>query len=621
MAYRETSTKIIFNMEDETAKEDAAFDYTHSPIKNGCDIEKLKTGGKSDKYMTNELNYSILNSSKNDLSSFNDYAFVSDFSSNGVCEFESEYYLRIIFNDSHTTNGITITFDSDFLPDKIRVVYYDSTLTNHKILNSIEFTVDEYKFFCNSGTSVNNFKEIRIYFISTKYPYSLIKINKIEYGASYIWSDGGNKNASIVNAEIFEETDIISNTLSIGTFRFTIYSDDDDFNIDNPKNIYQSIKKNQKVEVYETIKKFDDNSNIISIDEIFMGQYYLKEWKTESKHTITFECVDLIGVIDDITFDNSSSEDSNSFGFLISSIIESINMGNNIIEVPNEIFDKNIIGILPLCTCREALQMACFAIGGYATCSRRRNIYVSIKNNSISHNILDENNLGVITSSLNTLVTGVKYPSISYIPDFYSEVSVICEQNMKIGTNQIILIDNMVLSGLPINTFIDTENSTAEGELVEPGKYAHKIIVNITKAGKLVIKGYPSILNKKIFIEKEPNLNVNDNIIDISNIPIYESKSDSNDDIAIIDKLLNYYSKRNYCEYEFILNKEETGNWCLFKNMYGDIIKGNLFSMSIDLTGGFLAKAKLVCCENLYYLNYLYVCGNELTSGENIGII
>ena len=238
MAYRETSTKIIFNMEDETAKEDAAFDYTHSPIKNGCDIEKLKTGGKSDKYMTNELNYSILNSSKNDLSSFNDYAFVSDFSSNGVCEFESEYYLRIIFNDSHTTNGITITFDSDFLPDKIRVVYYDSTLTNHKILNSIEFTVDEYKFFCNSGTSVNNFKEIRIYFISTKYPYSLIKINKIEYGASYIWSDGGNKNASILNAEIFEETDIISNTLSIGTFRFTIYSDDDDFNIDNPKNIY-----------------------------------------------------------------------------------------------------------------------------------------------------------------------------------------------------------------------------------------------------------------------------------------------------------------------------------------------------------------------------------------------
>ena len=45
--------------------------------------------------------------------------------------------------------------------------------------------------------------------------------------------------------------------------------------------------------------------------------------------------------------------------------------------------------------------------------------------------------------------------------------------------------------------------------------------------------------------------------------------------------------------------------------MYGDIIKGNIFSMSIDLTGGFLAKAKLVCCENLYYLNYLYVCGNE----------
>lgn len=619
MPYRKTSTKIKFDLIDKTAAEDAAYDYSHSPICNGCDIDKLSTKGKQDNYMTNEHNYSLFNSSKTDLVSFSDYAFISNFSSNSSCTFDSTYYLRITFNDPHTVPGITIHFDGDYLPDRIRVVYYDSASNDRKIIASKEFSVDESNFYCKNAGVVENFKEIRIYFLSTKFPNSIIKMSSIVYGASYLWDDD-----NIIHAEAFQESDIISNTLSIGTCRFTLYSDDDDFNIDNPNNIYAAINKNQKVEVYETITIYDDYGVEESTPpEIFIGQYYLKNWVAQEKHNITFECVDLIGVLDDITFYDSKTTYKNNFGTIISWINNAVyeNIGiQNIIQLQNGLSNKSINGILPVCTCREALQMACFAVNGYATCNRRRNIYVSKKDNSISHNISNENNFGVINSNIKPLVTGIKYPSILYISEGMPYTKFF-EGDVSAGNNQTIIIDNVVIPEAEVNIHVNTQETTAVLRHAPSFDYAHKIVIDVATAGKLVIDGYRAEPVKKTFIKNSDVDTKIVNIIDISNINLYQAINSSSDDIAIIDDLLKYYSKRHFCEYEFLLNNEEPGNWCLFQNMYDEQIRGNIFSMVIDLTGGFTAKVKLVCCENLSNLTYTYVCGNDVVCGEDIGII
>lgn len=637
LSYRETATRIKFNMVDETAKDDAAFDISHSPTYQWCDLDTLTTGGESSNYLTNEHNYCILDGSINDIDYVSPigaptYAFVSNFISNGNRTFDSTYYLRIIFDNAHTSNGITITFDNDFLPDKIRVEYYDSTNNNHNTIYAGEYNVDENIFFCNSEGTVENYKEIRIYFISTQYPYSLIKISKIEFGVDYTWGDGGDKKSSLLNAEIFEEADIISNTLSIGTCRFTVYSDDDDFNIDNPKNIYSSIKVNQSLYVYEIIRNYDDNSRLIgSPQEIFMGKYFVKKWDAREKHSIEFECVDLIGLLDDIPFYESRALDKNTFGDTISWIKDSINMGNDIIQLQSGLSTKHVNGILPVCTCREALQMACFAINAYATCNRRENIYVSIKDNYISHTIPDENNFGIISSKISPFVTGIKYPSFVYT-SIDTPRSVFCEKQVSTGQKTFI-IDNMTLPSDLANISVNTTQGTARGNLVniinisgdQFFKNAHKIVINVTRAGNLIINGFPAEKNLKTFIKKIEGNFPNDNIIDISNINLYQTVDATSDDIAIIDKLLEYYSNRNICEYEFLLTGETSGNWCVFKNMYDEYVIGNIFNMSIDLTGGFIAKTKLVCCRNLDEMNRPYISGNELicgeNSGDNIGII
>jgi hypothetical protein len=55
--------------------------------------------------------------------------------------------------------------------------------------------------------------------------------------------------------------------------------------------------------------------------------------------------------------------------------------------------------------------------------------------------------------------------------------------------------------------------------------------------------------------------------------------------------------------------------------MYDQYILGNIFNMTIDLTGGFIAKIKFVCCENIGDMTSNYICGNEMISGETVGII
>lgn len=623
MNTRKTSTKIIFNLIDETAKEDAAFDALHSPVRSWCDLDALKDGGYSGNYLTNEHNYSLLNGTIDEIDyippDVPTYAFVSNFSSNDSCTFDSEYYFRIIFDDFHTVPGITINFDGDFLPDKIRVVYYNSTANNHIVLNSKEFTVDENNFFCDSGGVVENFKEIRIYFLSTKYPNSLIKMSKIVYGVSYEWKDGENKKASIVNADVFQETDITSNTLSIGTCRFTLYSEDDDFNIDNPKNIYSAIKKNQKIEVYEIIKNYDDNYNLIGEpEEIFIGQYYVKEWNADVKHSITFNCVDLMGILDDIKFEDQIITSTYSFGMAIASIIDTLNMGD-IIVFPSRLYELPLKGLMPLCTYREFLQAVCFATGTYATCNRRRKIYIYEPPTSISYNITDENNFGVISSKLNPVVTGVQYPIINYTRSANKEI--LCELEMNVGSNQTIIIpDKLVFWGVgadPSRSATSTAQFTITSNKCQ--YMLHKFVVNVTSAGKVVIEGYTYNVHKQLKIKKQDIPNVDDNIIDISNISIYMPSSNSYDDNSIPQWLLNYYGKRNSCEYEFRLNNETSGAWCIFKNMYNEDVKANIFNMSIDLTGGFIAKTKLAFCEDLSNLQSMYVCGNELLGGENSG--
>ena len=650
MQYRETATKIKFNMVDETAKNDAAFDALHADVRQWCDLDKLTIGGETKPYLTNEHNYCLLDGSIDDIdytipTEIPTYSFVSDFISNENRTFDSTYYFRIIFDNFHTSNGITITFDSDFMPDRIKVVYYDSTNNNHNTIYSKEYSVDENVFFCNSNGAVENYKEIRIYFISTKYPHSLIKMSEIQFGVNYIWGDENNNKSYLLNAEIVEEADIISNTLSVGTCRFSVYSDDDDFNIDNPNNIYSAIRINQSLDVYEIIRIYDDNDVLISNDEIFMGRYYVKKWNATEKHSIEFECVDLIGLLDDIPFYNSSSLSENTFGDIINVINKSINMGDDVIQYQGELVNLPINGIIPVCTCREALQMLCFAISGYATCNRRTNIYISIKNKNISYYINDENNFGVINSNILPTVTDIKYPSTIYL-EIDSEYTVFCQKQVNVGNKQTIIIDHTILPTQFINIKINTQKSTAQGyfvdedgnrlvspqgvPLVDNFPYAHKIILNITRSGIIVIDGYSQYVNKKVFVKNINTTASKENVIDISGINLYMATDMSSDNIAILNSLSNYYSKRNICEYEFRLTKytngidtvaEQSGNWCVFKNMYNEYIIGNIFNMVIDLTGGFIAKTKLVSCETVSNITQSYICGNEIISGEAVGII
>ena len=88
--------------------------------------------------------------------------------------------------------------------------------------------------------------------------------------------------------------------------------------------------------------------------------------------------------------------------------------------------------------------------------------------------------------------------------------------------------------------------------------------------------------------------------------------------------MLDYYNKRNECTCSFLLNDEISGDLIYIRNQYGYMTRANILNMKIDLSGGFIATARLVCYENLEDLYYRYYASGDNTEiylGETVGVI
>lgn len=629
MTYRQTSTQVIAEIIDSTAKQDSTISTS---AKSFSSPNKLKNNNtRSVDYMTNELNYSILDGTLEEIpsTSNNKFIYVSDAQSDSTGSFTTNPTITITFSKSHSSAGISLKFDGHYLPSGINVRYYTSTGSTTPIVNSTFNSIDSYNFFCQNSTIINNYKKIVITFTGTKYPNSYIKVNNIEYGVVFDWNSNDiGSTSSLLNAKILEETDIISNNLAMDTCEFTIYDEQDNFNIITTTGLYNEIQKYQKVKVNEIIETYDAGE-LIDTQTIFMGHFYIKEWISNAEHEITFKCVDLIGVLDDIPFNMGVQyySGNDTVKSIIDSIMSCAGIDSTMYNVPNEagqIGTLKIKGFLPLMSCRQALQQVIFCIGAVADCARSDKINIYVPTTNISHTILDDNNLEYEQIQKNDAVSDV-YISQSGLFDTTASHTIF-EGDLDVGTH-IINTSELIYAQYQVSPEISS-SSTGVGTISYSATDIglSRFVINVTTAGNFIINAStwnitkissPSSHNPSAKIKKEIKCD-NTYVYSISNN--YKTKDTAN-------RLLNYYSKPNTMETEIILNDERTGNWCLITNKYGNQTRGNILRMEIDLTGGFLAKAKLVCVEDIGILEYTYVCGNDMYSGEtgsnngNIGLI
>ena len=473
---------------------------------------------------------------------------------NGV--FEVPPILILNYKENHSSIGLTFEFNpygNDYC-NNLNIKWYKDT----NILSEQNFNPDNWRFSCMN--KVENYNRIIITFNSMNRGYRYLKIQNIMHGVIKTFDS-----IDIKDAKLLEEIDLTSAQLSINTFDFIVYSDSDDFNIFNPKGVYNLLQKKQQISVDGNI-----NGNIKSL-----GTFYLDKWESQGNRLMSIKTVDGIGVMDgtyfkgDIYFDISAKD-------LIEIIMNDAGFGYSL---DNSLKDIQLSGWIPKCTHREALQQVAFAIGGYVDTSRSGAIAIrqqpDIKN--MNPVVIDMNRKFIGTKvKLKTYVTGVSVTEHNYI--LSSDVKELFNGELDVG-------DNIISFSSP-----SADLTVTGGNIVE--KSANYCIISVSEKGNVILRGKNYDDNTKIITKKIENLPAGEkeNIIEVQSATLVTSTNSFN----VAERFFNYYQNRIEQNISFVVENETVGARASIEVEKGNFKDTVIERLETNLTGGFVTKAVVV---------------------------
>ena len=327
-----TKTLIEYGVYDITAKDDSVPSITDKQeFVNILDLKKDDI--QEVKYSTLEKNYFVLDGSfKNMNGAKENMGLWSKSMTDENGNFSVPLVLTIDFtNETHSSLGVTLRFSELNYCTHLKVQYYNA---ENVLLSEKEFYPDNYEFFCED--TVAEYKKIIITFYSTNNPYRYLKLYQIDYGR-VIQFTGEN----LTSANLVEELNVLSDELSVNTLDFTIYSQDDNFNILNPKGMYSALQERQQIRAFKI-------ANDVKIN---MGAFYLDTWKNEKYKTMNFSAIDVIGLLDKTDFMGGMY--NSTFELVVGEILTSAGLTSSDYEIQEELKSVPIIGNIPVCKQRS----------------------------------------------------------------------------------------------------------------------------------------------------------------------------------------------------------------------------------------------------------------------------
>lgn len=232
-----TKTSIKFGLVDVTAKEDSQLNVNDK--QEFVDLLDLKKEELEEiKYGTCEKNQFALDGSFELMpEKLNNMGWWSNQMSDENGNFTTPLTMEINFTKPHSSLGLTFVFSKakDYC-NHLNLKFYGA---EEQLLSDKDFNPNDFYYVCNN--IVENYTKIVITFYSTNNPYRYLKLYQIIYGAIKIF-EGDN----LISANILEEVDLLSSEVSINTLDFTVYSEEDEFNIINPKRILSIVTTKAK---------------------------------------------------------------------------------------------------------------------------------------------------------------------------------------------------------------------------------------------------------------------------------------------------------------------------------------------------------------------------------------
>jgi hypothetical protein len=474
--------------------------------------------------------------------------------------------LTVSFRLVHTTDGLTLKFmpySGDYA-SSINVKFYDAA---GALIRSDDYLPTATEF--TTGQAVADFKQIVITFLATNRPYRYLRVSGIDYGELITFEGSAIRAASVV-----EEVDMLSAEVPYNTLELQLYSPDAAFSIINPSGIYASLTEKQPLSVHEIV----DNGAVL------IGQYYLDTWANTSDTEISFSCIDLLGVLDGMSYRGGIWLGAGiALHTLIEGILEPIYAPY---DLDIDLFDVVVRGWIPICSYREALQQIAFAAGASVDCSRSGAIKIYASKIAASDPgysaALAKTEQGLEQSlALKPQVTGVEVTAHNYLAG--TEIKELYNDALPLGVSEITFDQPMHTLAVTGATILDSGVNYAR--------------LNVAVAGTVVLTGKVYTDTKKTFAvynpEYDPALGQNAKRNGKTQVVSSSFLVSSANGAVVAQRVYDYAQQRYLQKLKLFAPTIQPGDVALVDSLYNRQLRGVVEKMETDLAGGFLSDVTI----------------------------
>lgn len=560
-----TNTRVEFGLYDVTARGDSAPSCTTS--KPFCNLGRdllLESVPSQNKYGTLESEQWLMDGSFSFFPEVPEQYFWGLWSTtqsdkNGV--FADPPVLDITFTQDHSSSGLTLHFyiPTDDWASRIKIQWFSQ---DGGLISTALFYPDAVDYYC--AKKVENYRRIRIHFLETNRPGRYLKLAGIDYGV-YLHFSGH----EIVEAHVLEECDPLSSEISINTLNVSLYNKEGRFSILNPEGYFDVLQHKQKFTVWEDVKQDARSTGSVSY---CMGTFYLSDWSNSGDTLADFSAVDAIGLLDGAPFDGGIYDTT------AAELAEAILTGYSY-TLDGSLAAERVQGYIAAGTRRGALQQLAFAIGAVVDCSRGELIRIAPAPSKASGMITYDRKLQDGSKvTLNPLITAVAVTAHRYLPGEATEElyrDTLDPGIYRVTFNAPAVVDSLTVTG---------------AELTESG--VNLCTLTVAKAGEVCVTGRKYTDSTVVLRRTAANLppNAQDNELTVTDATLVgPSRAE-----AVAVRVLEHYAQRYEQNFSMVAGDEKLADRLIIQSFGGEMVRGVLTKLEFDLTGGFLADAKVI---------------------------
>jgi hypothetical protein len=351
---------------------------------------------------------------------------------------------------------------------------------------------------------------------------------------------------------------------------------------------------------------------------------------------IKFKCIDLLGILDSLTYKGGIWLSPIAMGDLIADILQEVNVA---FVIDPDLYSFPITGWIPICSYREALQQIAFAAGasvisarqggflkfgkmymsgaitkgitcGVAGCGQSRvyqqrwrfsnwdasysSVRTGVAGGGQSRNWQRRWRPGVWGSLIGDISITKAEKGIEQFLGLRTQVTgvEVTAHNIVIGPGSLELYNGYLPIGSKLITFSQPMHDlTITGaSITEIG--ANYVVVDVATAGMVVIRGLVYVDTRQTYSLYMTGLDVSvkTNVLSITDATLVNS----NNATEVTQRVYNYYQQRLLQKVRLYAPEAAVGNVVVIDTLYGQKIRGIVEKMSLNLAGGFIADTDIV---------------------------